>query len=55
MKCLKIEYRLLVYFTSFTVCSGGIKKKSSENDQTTDHFQSIFFLVPPTLNPKKIL
>ena len=33
---LKIKYTLLVYFTSFTVWSGGIKKgdikKISEND-----------------------
>ena len=28
MKYLKIQYRLLVYFTSFTVCSGDIKKKT---------------------------
>ena len=37
MKYLKILYRLLVYFTSFTVCSGDIKKKkrkkSSENEK----------------------
>ena len=28
MKYLKIKYRLLVYFTSFTVYSGDIKKKA---------------------------
>ena len=50
---LKIKYTLLVYFTSFTVWSGGIKKgdikKSSENDLLigqndllTGHFQSFF-------------
>ena len=54
------KYRLLVYFTSFTVCSGDIKKKAlkmkkktSENNQLTGHFQSFFFSVPPTLNLKK--
>ena len=33
-----------------------IKKKSSENDQLTGHFQSffIYYIVPPTLNQKKI-
>ena len=41
MKFLKIKYRLLVYFTDLTVCSGDIKKteKSSENDQSTGHFE----------------
>ena len=34
----------MVYFTSFTVCARDIKK-SSENDQSTGHFQS-FFLSP---------
>ena len=49
---------MLVYFTRFTVCSGDIKssendvKKSSENDQSTGHFQSLF--CPPTLNLTKI-
>ena len=46
--------------TSFTV-PGDIKKKpkkkSSENDQLTGHFQSLFiylfFFTPPTLNLKK--
>ena len=36
MNNLKIQYRLLVYLTSFSVCSGDIEKsseKSSENDQ----------------------
>ena len=27
MKYLKIKYRLLVYFTNLTVCSGDIKKE----------------------------
>ena len=54
MKYLKIKYRLLVYLTSFTVCFGNIKKKSSENDQLTGHFQNVSLLVPPTLNLKKI-
>ena len=51
---MKYLDRLLVYRTSFTVCSGDIKnkKKSSENDQSTGHFQSFFF-VPSTLNLKK--
>ena len=52
----KIQYRLLVCLTSFTVFSGDIKKKNnSENDQLTGHFQSLFnyfFFVPPTLNLK---
>ena len=55
MKYLKIYYRLLVYFTSLTVCLGDIKKKkalkmkkkkSSENDQSTGHFQSFFAFFP---------
>ena len=33
MKYLKILYRLLVYFTSFTVWFGDIKKKSSESEE----------------------
>ena len=33
-----------VGLTSFTVFSGDIKKKSSENDQLTGHFQSFFIL-----------
>ena len=40
MKYLKTSYRLLVYFTSFTVCSEILK---------TGHFQS-FFSLAPTLN-----
>ena len=57
MKYLKIKYRLVIYFTSLTVCSGDIKKalkmkKSLENDQSTGHFKSFFFC-PPTLNLKK--
>ena len=51
MKYLKIYYRLLVYLTSFTVCSGDIKK-CSENDQKTGLFQSFSFH-PLTLNLKK--
>ena len=43
MKYIKIKYRLLVYLTSFTVCSGDIIKKSSENNQSTGHFYSFFF------------
>ena len=48
MKYLK---KILVYFTSFPVCSGDIKKSSendSENDKSTGHFQRFF--LPPTLN-----
>ena len=53
---------MLVYLTSFTVFSGDIKKKvlekkkSSENEQSTGHFQSffIYFFRPPTLDRKKI-
>ena len=34
MKYLNIKYRLLVYFTSITFCSGDIKKeKSSKNEK----------------------
>ena len=42
MKYSKFEYRLLVNLTSFTVCSGDILKKDSENDRSTGHFQSFF-------------
>ena len=45
----------MVYFASYTVCSGDIKKgkssenekESSEKDQSTGHFQSFFFVPPP--------
>ena len=37
MQHLNILYRLLVYLTSFTVCSEDIKK-SSENDKSSGHF-----------------
>ena len=63
MKCIKIKYRLLVYFPRFTVFSGDIKKKknskkkkSSENDQFNWSFSELFYLlffVPPTLDLKK--
>ena len=43
MKYLKIEYRLLVYFTSFTVCSGDIKKKSSENGKKSSENHTCLF------------
>ena len=53
-KYIKIKYRLLVYFTSFTVFSGDIYiKKSSENDQFNWSFSELFYLfffVPPTLD-----
>ena len=42
-----IIYRYIVKtvgLSSFTVFSGDIKKKSSENDQLTGHFQSFFIL-----------
>ena len=52
MKYLKIYYRLLVYLTSFTVCSGDIKK-CSENDQKTGLFQSFFFSSPDPKSEKK--
>ena len=55
MKCLKIQYKLLISLTSFTVCFGDIKKKeekiSSENDQVI--FRTFLFFVPHTLNLKK--
>ena len=35
MKYLEIKPRLLVYLTSFNVCSGDIKK-NSENDQSAE-------------------
>ena len=41
MKFAKIKYRLLVYFTSVTLCSGDIKKRSEK---------SSFFAPSPTLN-----
>ena len=53
MKYLKNLYRLLVYFTSFTVCSGDIKKKSSENDKSTGHFQSFYITSPDPKSGKK--
>ena len=49
MKYLKILYRLLVYFTSFTACSGDIKKSS----EISWSLSELFFLVSPTLNLKK--
>ena len=60
MKYLKIFYRLLVYLASFTgVFSGDIKKekkisekKSSENDQSTGHFQSFFCPLDPKSEKK---
>ena len=59
MKYLKIfKYSLLVYLTSFIVCSEDIKRKekSSENDQSAGHFLRVFcsFIHPLTLNLKKI-
>ena len=51
MNYLKIKYRLLVYLTSFTVCSEDIKK-SSENDQSTGHFKSFLFFVPDPKSEK---
>ena len=54
MKYLKIYYRLLVYLTSLIVCSGDIKKKSSENekkpsenDQSTSELFFLSFFRPP--------
>ena len=41
---------MLVDFTSYSVCSGAIKK-GSENDQSTDHFQS--FSRPPDPKSEK--
>ena len=64
MKYLKIVYRLLVYFTSFTVCSGDIKKKSLKMKKKkaqkmtshTGHFQSfLFFFHPPDRKSEKII
>ena len=45
---LKIKYILLVYFTSFTVCSRDIKNNALKmtSHQSTGHFQS-FFSPPP--------
>ena len=44
-----------VYLTSFTIFSGDIKEnKSSENDQSTGHFQSFFFFIPDPKSEKKI-
>ena len=45
MKCFKIKYRLLVYLTSFTVCSGDINKKIKIKKSS-----EFFFFYP--LNPK---
>ena len=57
MEYFKIKYRLLVYFTSLTVCSVDkkalkIKKKSFENDQSAGHFQRFFFLFFHLPDPK---
>ena len=42
----------MVYFTSFTICSGDIKrKKSYENDQLIGHFQTFFLFFRPS-DPK---
>ena len=56
-------YRLLVYFTSLTVCSRDIKKKSSENRIKRSDTEkkalvifrgfSPFFSLPLTINLKK--
>ena len=51
MKYLKIKYRLLVYFTRFTVCSRDIKK-ISENGKLTGHFQSFYFRPPDPKSEK---
>ena len=50
-KYLKFKYRLLVYLTSFTVCSGDIKK-NSENDQSTGHFHRFSFIPHPKFENK---
>ena len=50
MNYLKIEYRLIKdYLTSFTVFLKilNLKKKSSENDQSSGHFQSFLFVPHP--------
>ena len=48
MKYLKIFYRLLVYFTSCTVCSGDIKKSSEYNmTSVLVIFRAFFFFRPP--------
>ena len=61
MKYLKILYRLLVFtLLVFSVFSGDIKKKkdlrkkSSENEQSTGHFQSFFSRPLDPKSEKKI-
>ena len=53
IKYSKILYRLLVYFTSFTVCSGDIKKQQKKTTLKMTSQLVIFrafFLSPSTLN-----
>ena len=60
MKYLMIKYRLLVFtllvlLFFLEILKKKFRKKSSENDQSTGHFQSFFllFFIPLTLNLKK--
>ena len=60
VKYIKIKYRLLVYslvllFFLETLKKKALKKKSSENDQLTGHFQSffIYFFRPPDPKSEK--
>ena len=52
----KLKQTVGLPYQFYSFFSGDIKKKkkSSENDQLTGHFQSFifFFFVPPTLNLK---
>ena len=50
MKYLKMEYKLLVYLTSFTVFSGYIKKALKMTNQLV--IFRAFFVPPPPLDPK---
>ena len=51
MKYLKIYYRLLVYLTSFTVCSGAIKNALKMTRQLV--FFRAFLFIPDPKSEKK--
>ena len=62
VKYLKNLYKQLVYLTSFTVCSGDIKKKALKKTRLKMTSQLVlvifraffsFFFRPPTLNLEK--
>ena len=54
MKYLDLIQTVGLPYQFYCFFSGQIKKKSSENDQSTGHFQS-FFCIPDPKSEKKIL